>query len=31
VIYYPKEIYEELGIKPFGLPPAVVVPAAAGR
>ena len=26
VIYYPKEIYEELGIKPFGLPPAVSVP-----
>ena len=29
VIYYPKEIYEELGIKPFGLPPAVSVPPAA--
>lgn len=24
VIYYPKEIYEELGIKPFGLPPAIL-------
>ena len=23
VIYYPKEIYEALGIKPFGLPPAL--------
>ena len=23
VIYYPQEIYAELGIKPFGLPPAI--------
>ena len=26
VIYYPKEIYAELGIKSFDLPPMVVAP-----